>query len=240
MSDIGPEEAVPSTPIGVNQNAGIPLLVESLLAERYLLKDENGKVVETTDQMFHRVAQTIAKVEAKYGASDAEIKVLADRFYVLMAEGRFLPNSPTLMNAGREDGMLSACFVQDVEDSIDGIFEAVKNTAIIQKAGGGTGFSFDRLRPAGDTVRSSGGTTSGPLSFMKVFSETTNAIQQGASRRGANMGMMSIDHPDILKFIQAKQDLNALTNFNISVKITDSFMEKLQNEPGSTSYSDQS
>jgi len=151
----------------------------------------------------------------------------------MMAEGKFLPNSPTLMNAGRENGMLSACFVLPVEDSIPEIFEAVKNTALIQKAGGGTGFTFDKLRPTGDAVSSSGGTTSGPISFWRVIAETTNAIQQGAHRRGANMGMMSVEHPDIIKFINAKHDITAFNNFNISVKVTDVFMNKLGKEPGS-------
>ena len=200
---------------------------EEILKRRYLWKDKNGKVIETKEQMFRRVANTIAAVEKQYGATDDTIKAIADGFYEFMAKGIFLPNSPTLMNAGREKGMLSACFVLPIEDSIDGIFDTVKNTALIQKAGGGTGFSFDRLRPTGDIVTSSGGTTSGPISFWKVIAEATNAIQQGAFRRGANMGMINLDHPDILKFIHAKQDLTAFSNFNISVKITDSFMAEL-------------
>src|SRR4030042_1950619 len=147
-----------------------------------------------------------------------------------MAQLVFLPNSPTLMNAGRQ-GMLSACFVLPIEDSIEGIFETIKHTALIQKAGGGTGFSLDKLRPAGDRVESSGGTTSGPISFWRVFSEHTHAIQQGAFRRGANMGMMSIGHPDIIKLLHAKQNLKAFTNFNISVKITDDWMKQLARTP---------
>ncbi|MHC4756801.1 MAG: adenosylcobalamin-dependent ribonucleoside-diphosphate reductase, partial [Planctomycetota bacterium] len=206
---------------------------EEILKRRYLWKDKNGKVIETKEQMFRRVANTIAAVEKKYGATDDTIKAIANGFYEFMAKGIFLPNSPTLMNAGREKGMLSACFVLPIEDSIDGIFDTVKNTALIQKAGGGTGFSFDRLRPTGDIVTSSGGTTSGPISFWKVIAEATNAIQQGAFRRGANMGMINLDHPDILKFIHAKQDLTAFNNFNISVKITDSFMAELIEKPDS-------
>jgi ribonucleoside-diphosphate reductase alpha chain len=204
---------------------------EEVLGQRYLKKDEQGNVIETPEQMFRRVANTIAAAEANYGAGDAEIESIADAFYQLMADGVFLPNSPTLMNAGREHSMLSACFVLPVEDSIDGIFDAVKNTALIQKAGGGTGFSFDRLRPTGDRVASSGGTTSGPISFWRVFSETTNAIQQGAFRRGANMGMMSVEHPDILKFICAKREPRTLTNFNISVKVPNVFMKRLFEDP---------
>jgi ribonucleoside-diphosphate reductase alpha chain len=202
-----------------------------ILNRRYLRKNEHGEVVETLDQMLRRVANAVAEAEAKYGATEAEVKVYAEKFYHLMKDGKFLPNSPTLMNAGRENGMLSACFVVSVEDSIVGIFEALKYTALIQKAGGGTGFSFDRLRPTGDIVRSSGGRTSGPISFMLVFSEATHSIQQGAFRRGANMGMMSINHPDILKFINAKRDPTVLTNFNLSVKVPDAFMKHLKDSP---------
>jgi len=205
-----------------------------VLRRRYLWKDANGRVIETIDQMYRRVAKHVAKPESKYGASEAQAKEWADKFYCAMKRGKFLPNSPTLMNSGREQGMLSACFVLPVEDSIEAIFDAIKQTARIQKAGGGTGFSFDRLRPTGDIVRSSGGKTSGPISFWRVFGQATEAIQQGAFRRGANMGMMSVEHPDILKFIYAKQDLTALTNFNISVKMTDTFMKILVERPGTT------
>ncbi|MFC1794077.1 adenosylcobalamin-dependent ribonucleoside-diphosphate reductase [Planctomycetota bacterium] len=204
-----------------------PVLSENavkVLQSRYLIRDAQGRCIETPAQLFDRVASLIAEAEAKYGASDGEIKQWQKKYYDLMASLKFLPNSPALMNAGRR-GMLSACFVLPIEDSIEGIFEAVKQTALIQQAGGGTGFSFDKLRPTGDRVASSGGTTSGPISFWRVFSETTNAIQQGAFRRGANMGMMSVEHPDILKFLYAKQNLEAFTNFNISVKITDSWMK---------------
>ncbi len=197
-----------------------------VLQSRYLIRDVQGRCIETPTQLFGRVASLIAGAEAKYGAGSGEIKRWHKKYYDLMASLKFLPNSPALMNAGRR-GMLSACFVLPIEDSIEGIFEAVKQTALIQQAGGGTGFSFDKLRPTGDRVASSGGTTSGPISFWRVFSETTNAIQQGAFRRGANMGMMSVEHPDILKFLYAKQNLEAFTNFNISVKITDSWMKKV-------------
>ena len=202
-----------------------------VLASRYLKKDDHGRVVETPEQLFDRVARAVAAVEKNYGADDDAVQQWEDRFYNLMASLRFLPNSPTLMNAGRSMGMLSACFVLPVPDSIDGIFDAVKHAALIQKAGGGTGFAFDRLRPTGDYISSSGGRTSGPISFWRVLSETTNAIQQGAFRRGANMGMMSVAHPDILKFLHAKQDLAAFTNYNISVKVADAWMRQLQAHP---------
>ena len=205
-----------------------------VLESRYLHKNEKGECTEEPKDLFLRVAKAVASVEALYSKDPAIVEEYTEKFYDLMASGRFLPNSPTLMNAGRnEDGMLSACFVLPIEDSIDGIFSTVKATAIIQKAGGGTGFSFDRLRPTGDYIKSSGGTTSGPISFWKVLSETTNAIQQGAFRRGANMGMMSVTHPDIITFIFAKQDLKAFTNFNISVKITDPWMQAYKENPDS-------
>jgi len=198
-----------------------------VLESRYLVKDQRGKCIETPAELFSRVAFLTAQAEAKYGANSSDIKQWHRRFYDFMATLRFLPNSPALMNANRPNGVLSACFVLPIEDSIEAIFETIKQTALIQKAGGGTGFSFDKLRPTGDLVASSGGTTSGPLSFWRVFSEATNAIQQGAFRRGANMGMMGVSHPDILKFLHAKQKLTAFTNFNISVKITKDWMKKL-------------
>jgi ribonucleoside-diphosphate reductase alpha chain len=206
-----------------------PILSENalkVLQSRYLIKDEQGNCIETPAQLFNRVASLVAQAEARYGVSGGDVRQWHKKYYEMMASLKFLPNSPTLMNAQRR-GMLSACFVLPVEDSIEGIFEAIKQTALIQQAGGGTGFSFDQLRPTGDRVASSGGTTSGPISFWRVFSETTNAIQQGAFRRGANMGMMSLDHPDILKFLYAKQNLTAFTNYNVSVKITDSWMKKV-------------
>ncbi len=202
-----------------------------VLRARYLKKDEQGRCTESPRDMFRRVAKAIADAEMIYD-SDPEVRSeWEDRFYSLMISRRFMPNSPTLMNAGREMGMLSACFVLPVGDSINEIFDSIKYTALIQKAGGGTGFAFDELRPTGDYISSSGGTTSGPISFWRAFSEATNAIQQGAFRRGANMGMMNIHHPDILKFLHAKEDLTQFTNYNISVKVTDEWMESFRDDP---------
>jgi ribonucleoside-diphosphate reductase alpha chain len=199
---------------------------------RYLKRDDKtGNPCEEPEAVLERVARAVAEVEPDHGASPEEVQRLQGVFFDLMASARFLPNSPTLMNAGRELSMLSACFVLPVEDSIAGIFETLKDTALIQKAGGGTGFDFSHLRPAGDLVRSSGGTTSGPLSFLKVYSEATRCIQQGAFRRGANMGILKVNHPDIVEFIRAKDDPEALTNYNLSVAISDVFMRRLQEGP---------
>jgi len=206
-------------------------LQRTLLRRRYLLKDGTGRVVETPPEMLCRVANAVAASERRYGPSESEVESLANQFRQLMAEACFLPNSPTLMNAGRENGMLSACFVLLVPDDLEGIFEAVKNTAMIQKVGGGTGFAVDSLRPTGDLVASSGGTTSGPISFLKVLCETTRAIQQGSFRRGANMAMMSVAHPDIVKFLGAKDDPAAFENFNLSAKVSDAFMRALADRP---------
>jgi len=203
----------------------------TVLTARYLKKDKHGKVCETPEDLINRVATAVAAAEKGYGLSDNAVDTVRDAFYDMMATGEFMPNSPTLMNAGRRMAMLSACFVLPIEDSIDGIFSSVKNTALIQKAGGGTGFDFSQLRPEGDLVSSSGGTTSGPLSFLRVFSEATNAIQQGAFRRGANMGMMRVDHPNVVSFINAKEDLTKLTNFNLSISITDEFMNRVKTDP---------
>jgi len=204
-----------------------------VLEARYLVKDESGACREGPDDLFRRVARAIADAELIYDKDRGRRGEWENRFYDLMVSQRFMPNSPTLMNAGREMGMLSACFVLPVPDSIDGIFDSIKHTALIQKAGGGTGFAFDELRPTGDYIQSSGGTTSGPISFWRAFSEATNAIQQGAFRRGANMGMMYVDHPDILKFLHAKEDLSQFTNYNISVKVTDEWMGAFLAEPDS-------
>ncbi len=204
-----------------------------VLEARYLKKDETGRCTESPQDLFRRVAGAVADAELRYDPDPTIRSEWEHRFYRLMASQRFMPNSPTLMNAGREMGMLSACFVLPVPDSINGIFDSIKYTALIQKAGGGTGFAFDELRPTGDYIRSSGGTTSGPITFWRAFSEATNAIQQGAFRRGANMGMMNIDHPDILKFLHAKEDLTQFTNYNISVKISDAWMDAFEAAPKS-------
>ncbi|MCH7994420.1 MAG: vitamin B12-dependent ribonucleotide reductase [Planctomycetes bacterium] len=208
-------------------NLGLAENALRVLRARYLKKDEDGQVTEVPADLFRRVARAVSEPEALYDPDPTVRSEWEDRFYELMVSRRFMPNSPTLMNAGREMGMLSACFVLPVGDSIDEIFDSIKHTALIQKAGGGTGFAFDELRPTGDYISSSGGTTSGPISFWRAFSEATNAIQQGAFRRGANMGMMNIDHPDIMKFLHAKEDLTQFTNYNISVKLSDEWMDRL-------------
>ncbi|GAB4339591.1 MAG: hypothetical protein Kow0010_27640 [Dehalococcoidia bacterium] len=199
-----------------------------VMEHRYLLKDREGKVVETPDELFRRVARVVAGAEERY--AERERGRWEGRFYEAMAGMWFLPNSPTLMNAGTSIGQLAACFVLPVEDSIPGIFGAVANMATIHQTGGGTGFSFSRLRPAGDIVHETGGIASGPVSFMRVFDVATDVVKQGGRRRGANMGVLSADHPDILAFVTAKDDRSTLTNFNLSVAVPDAFMAAVEQD----------
>ena len=221
----------PATPATLSQNA------RTVLDKRYLVKDKTGKSVETPEDMFWRVATTVAEPERRYGATDKQVEAIANEFYELMTQRRFEPNSPTLMNAGRPLGQLSACFVLPVEDALSnghsGIYDTLRSMALIHQSGGGTGFSFSKLRARGSMVRSTTGVASGPISFMELYDASTDAVKQGGTRRGANMGILRVDHPDVMEFITCKEDLTKITNFNISVAITAKYMEALK---AGTSY----
>jgi ribonucleoside-diphosphate reductase alpha chain len=216
----------PSGPVTLTQNA------RTVLEKRYLVKNEKGQAVEQPEDLFWRVSTVVAEADRRYGASEGAVLAAAEQFYFLMTQRRFIPNSPTLMNAGRPLGQLSACFVLPVEDALsngkNGIYDTLAAMALIHQSGGGTGFSFSKLRPKGSMVRSTTGVASGPVSFMKLYDASTDAVKQGGTRRGANMGILRVDHPDIMEFITCKEDLTQITNFNISVAVTEKFMKALR------------
>jgi ribonucleoside-diphosphate reductase alpha chain len=216
--------------LGVTDHLKLPLNAILVLERRYLRKDEKGKVIESTSQMFRRIAKSVAAAERNYGKSDAQVTKYEEEFYRILTRLEFIPNSPTLMNAGTMFRQLSACFVLPIEDSVDSIFNTLKAAAIIHKTGGGTGFSFSRLRPRGDVVKTTGGIASGAISFARVYDTATEVMKQGGRRRGANMGVLRVDHPEIMDFIVAKEKEGVLRNFNISVGVTDKFMDAVEED----------
>jgi len=218
------------TLLGVVDELKLPLNAILVLERRYLKKDERGKAIESTSQMFRRIAKSLAEVESQYGKNDAEVAKCESEFYRIMTNLEFIPNSPTLMNAGTMFRQLSACFVLPIEDSIESIFDTLKTAAIIHKTGGGTGFSFSRLRPRRDVVKTTGGIASGAISFARIYDTATEVMKQGGRRRGANMGILRVDHPEIMDFIVAKEKEGVLRNFNISIATTDKFMKAVEED----------
>ena len=214
--------------MGVQDDLKLPLNSLQVLEKRYLLRDATGKIIETPSQLFRRVAHFIASNEKAYGADDKTSRQYEDAFYQIMTDFEFLPNSPTLMNAGTTSGQLAACFVLPVKDNIEAIFDSVKWQAMVHKTGGGTGFCFSYLRPKGDFVSSTTGIASGPISFMSAFDVATSVVKQGGKRRGANMATMHIWHPDIEEFITMKQTPGVMENFNVSVMVDDKFMQAVE------------